>query len=426
MMGDVKSRSWDVSRTVAVTVMAAVALSACGQARLASRPEPEFTFGQRAEPTVVETVEAGGTEGIEILPSDVEPDADTVDVDVDRMLLVDDAGIVAPNTSAWAEFDRYLDQRLIPADVSASVAVMIDGQLVHEAAFGARVAGGGEAVETNDRFRIASISKTVTAIVTMQLVEDGTLTLDDPIGDLLVRHLGLVIYDPDVDSLTVRELLSHTSGFPQHETMFFSNGATSCADAAAKGLSSGVRSGNGFDYSNMNYCVLGVLIEAVTGKAYERVVDDRLFTPLGIDGMRMTSTYELGPDEVSHHPSPDRNFMETLGAAGAWNATPADLVKILNSIDPTTPGWKAVTAETAQAMRYRVATALPPGGYGLGLINYDNGFGHTGTIQNTHAMVLVQDDGVTWALTVSGEYPSDTPQLRSIMRSAFTSAFGRS
>jgi D-alanyl-D-alanine carboxypeptidase len=207
--------------------------------------------------------------------------------------------------------------------------------------------------------------------------------------------------------------------------MFFSKGATSCTDAAIKGLSSGVSSGNGYRYSNMSYCVLGILIEAVTGMAYERVVDDQLLRPLDIGGMRMTSTYELGPDEVDHFPTPDRNFMETLGAAGAWNATPRDLVTILNSIDHSTPGWKAITAESAHAMRFRIDVGRPPGGYGLGLINYDTqSFGHTGTIQNTHAMVLHQPDGVTWAITVAGTYPSNTGDLRSIMRSALAEAFG--
>jgi D-alanyl-D-alanine carboxypeptidase len=174
----------------------------------------------------------------------------------------------------------------------------------------------------------------------------------------------------------------------------------------------------------MSYCVMGVLIEALTGKTYERVVHEELLAPLGIGGMRMSSTYDLGPDEVSHHPTPNRNYMETLGAAGAWNATPSDLVAIMNSVDASTPGWKALAPETMAAIRYRTPTGLPAGGYGLGILNYDgDAYGHTGTIQNTHAMVLVQPDGVTWALTVSGEYPSNTPQLRSIMNAALAAAF---
>ena len=417
-------RRWDVGRTAALATALAVALSACGQARLAAPPAPQFTSGQRAEPTlVVDAVTPGG--GSEpILPTDIESDQiDTEFVDVGRMLIVDDAGNAAPNRSGWQAFDESLGGRLLPADVSASVAVMIDGQVVHQAAFGERVAGTGDPAETTDRFRIASISKTITAIVALQLVDDGTLDLDGPVGATVADHLGLVAYDPDVNDITLRELLSHTAGFPQHEGTFFGNGATSCVDAATQGLSRSVSGGTSFRYSNMSYCVLGILIEAATGKTYERVVYERLLTPLGIGGMRMSSTYDLGPDEVSHHPTPNRNFMETLGAAGAWNATPTDLVTILNSIDHSTPGWKSLSPELAEAMRYRVPNGQPPAGYGLGLINYTEGFGHTGTIQNTHAMVLVQPDGVTWAVTVSGEYPSDTPQLRNIVRNALVAGF---
>lgn len=422
MIASVRPRCWDVGRLAALAMATVIVASACGQARLAAPPEPEFTTGRRAEPTIAAPPTAQRSEGDQILPGDIE--ADLEGVAVDQMLIIDDTGVASPNRSGWLAFDETLARRLVPANVSASVAVMIDGQVVHDAAFGERVAESGELVDTTDRFRVASISKTISAIVALQLVEAGSLSLDEPVGPLLVDHLGLDAYDADVDSITVRELLSHTAGFPQHEGTFFSNGATSCVDAATQGLSRSVGSGASFRYSNMSYCVLGILIEAATGKTYERVVYERLLTPLGIDGMRMTSTYELGPDEVSHHPSPNRNFMETLGAAGAWNATPSDLVTIVNAIDPETPGWKALSIETMSSMRYREPTLLPPAGYGLGIINYDgDAYGHTGTIQNTHAMVLVQSDGLTWAITVSGEYPSNTPQLRSIMRGALSVAF---
>jgi D-alanyl-D-alanine carboxypeptidase len=405
---------------VALIAALTIVATACGQARLAAPPDPEFTSGSRAQPTIA--TPAPRPEAEQILPTDVE--ADHGGVAVEQMVIVDDTGTSAPNPSGWRRFDESLSRRLVPANVSASVAVMVDGRVVHAAAYGERVADSGDEVEATDRFRIASISKTIAAIVALQLVEDGVLTLDEPVGELLVEHLALATFDPDALTITVRELLSHTAGFPQHEGTFFSNGATSCVDAAAQGLARSVGSGGGFRYSNMSYCVLGVLIEAVTGKTYERVVDEQLLTPLGIGGMRMPSTYELGPDEVSHHPSPNRNFMEALGAAGAWTATPTDVVTIVNSVDPATPGWKALGDETMRAMRSRIPTSLPPAGYGLGVINYDgDAWGHTGTLQNAHAMVLVQPDGVTWAVTVSGEYPSNSPSLRGIVRSALAAAF---
>ncbi|MEO6651044.1 MAG: serine hydrolase domain-containing protein [Ilumatobacteraceae bacterium] len=415
-------RCWDVGRRAALIGLFAMVASACGQARFAAPPPPEFTSGERAEPTLVADTVAPHAETAEFLLDSLAGDAE--DVNVDQMTMVDDAGVLSPNVSGWQRFDDTLSNRMIPADVSVSVAVMIDGQIVHSAAFGGRVALDSEPTETTDRFRIASISKTITAITTLRLVDRGVLTLDDSVGAILIQHLGLTTFDPDVDSITVRELLSHTAGFPQHEGTFFSNGANSCADAAIKGLSVDVSSGNGFRYSNMSYCVLGILIEAVTGKNYERVVDEELLGPLGITGMRLTSTYDLGPDEVSHHPSPNRNFMETLGAAGAWNATPSDLVRIINSVDPSTAGWKALSPETIGIVRYRVPNGGPPSGYGLGIINYDGGaWGHTGTIERAHSMVLVQPDGVTWAISVSGDYPGNTPQLRSIVRDALANGF---
>lgn len=422
MMWSVRLRRWDVGRSAALVLACTVGATACGQTRYAAPPPPEFTSGARAEPTVVADTTPPKAETAEFLLESLAGVAE--DIDVDRMTLVDDAGVLAPNVTGWERFDEALAARLIPADVSASVAVMVDGQIVHQAAFGGRVALGGEATETTDRFRIASVSKTITAITTLRLVDRGVLSLDDPVGPTIAQHLGLATFDPDVASITVRELLSHTAGFPQHEETFFSNGAPSCAGAAVTGLSANVSSGTGFRYSNMSYCVLGILIEAVTGKTYDRVVDEELLTPLGISGMRLTSTYDLGPDEVSHHPSPNRNFMEVLGAAGAWNATPSDMVTIINSVDPSTPGWKALSPETMGLMRYRVPRFGPPSGYGLGIINYDGGgFGHTGTIEHAHSMVMVQPDGLTWAVSVSGDYPSRTPQLRSIMRDALANGF---
>ncbi len=406
------------TRLVAGIVGICSVLAACGQQRDAAPPDPEFTSGERAEPTVVAdaAVRSGGDEEIVFDIESVEADID--DIDPDDLVIVDDAGQAAPNQSGWARFDDELSRRLVPANTAAGVAVMVDGQLVHEASFGVRVPGTFDAIDTTDRFRIASISKTITAIVVMQLVEEGVLTLDDPVGATLTDHLAIAAPDPDSARLTVRQLLSHRSGFPQTESTFFGNGATSCADAAIRGLSGMVGAGTGYQYSNMNFCVLGQLIEAATGKTYERVVYEHLLDPLGITGMRFTSTYEIGPDEVSHFPSPGRNFMEVLGGAGAWNATPVDLVRIVNAVDPVTDGWKALSAESMAELRGSGV------GYGLGVINYDgDAWGHTGTIQNTHSMLLVQPDGITWAVTVAGDYPSETSQLRSIFRAALASAF---
>jgi D-alanyl-D-alanine carboxypeptidase len=328
----------------------------------------------------------------------------------------------APLTG-WDAVDAHLLRRLIGnGDTAASFAISIDGEIVHTAALGVRSLADSDVAEPTDRFRIASISKTISAITTLQLVEDGVVGLDDPVGGIIAESLGVVAVPGGTADITVRQLLTHTSGFAQYENLFFGRQVDSCRDAATVGFTRDLQGvpGLGFRYSNMNYCVLGLLIEQLTGLPYERVAYERVLTPLGISGMRLAPTYDPGPGEVDHRTVLGRNYMEVLGAAGAWVATPSDLVTIIDSLDMAKPGWKPLGESTLDAMQTSALDPLLPDvGYGLGLILYGGGvYGHTGTIESTHAMVLDRNDGVSWAVTVSGEYPNDTGDLAGIVDDA--------
>jgi D-alanyl-D-alanine carboxypeptidase len=330
----------------------------------------------------------------------------------------------APLLTGWAAFDAALNSAVLGGGSDAvSVAVAIDGEIVHESAMGARVPDTLEAVDTADKFRIASISKPITAITVLQLVEEGVVGLDDPVGSIVADAVGVGAPSAGVAGLTVRQLLTHTTGFPQYENLFFRNQVGSCEEAAAVGVTRSLQ-GGGYRYSNMNYCVLGVLIEQLTGQDYEQVVYERLLTPLGISGMRLAPTYDPGPGEVVHRSVPGRNYMEVLGAAGAWVASPSDLVTIFDSLDLDTPGWKPLEAATVAEMKTAINDPLAPDrGYGMGVILYGGGAaGHTGTIESTHSMVLDRADNVTWAVTVSGENPSETIRLAGMVDRALTAA----
>ncbi len=319
--------------------------------------------------------------------------------------------------TGWAAFDDEIVRSVLGGGSdSVSVAVAIDGEIVHAAAFGARVPDTFDAVTTADTFRIASISKTITAITMLQLVEEGLVGLDDPVGGLVANDVGIAAPNAAVAAITVRQLLTHTSGFAQYENTFFRHQVASCDEAAAVGLSRNP-AGGGFRYSNMNFCVLGLLIEHLTGQPYEQVVYERLLTPLGISAMRLAATYDPGPGEVEHRTVPGRNYMDVLGAAGAWVASPSNLVTIVDSLDADTPGWKPLEPATVETMTTSaIDPAVPDRGYGMGLILYGGGaVGHTGTVESTHAMVLDRADNVTWAVTVSGENPSDTVRLAVIV-----------
>ena len=223
----------------------------------------------------------------------------------------------------------------------------VDGRLVHAAAFGTRTPDDPlDVVTTTDRFRIASISKVVTATVVLQLVDAGFLQLDEPVGQRLAGIVGVAAGD-GVAAVTVRQLLSHTSGFPDYRGQFFGDRFASCEQAAAFGLARSLARppGTTHDYSNLNFCLLGLLVADATGKAVRAGAStELLLRPLGITGMRLVATIDPNPDEVVHVSGAQRTYMQSLGGAGAWVATPADMVRILDSLDPATPGWHPLLA----------------------------------------------------------------------------------
>jgi D-alanyl-D-alanine carboxypeptidase len=333
-----------------------------------------------------------------------------------------------PATS-WARFDESIAAQLTGrGDRAASVAVSVDGRLVHAAAFGTRTPDDPtDLVTTTDRFRIASISKVVTATVVLQLVDAGELRLDEPVGSWLAAIVGVAPGD-GVPAVTVRELLSHTSGFPDYRGQFFGDRFRSCAEAAAFGLARPLAGSPGVrhDYSNLNFCLLGLLVADVTGKPYEQAVTELLLRPLGITGMRLVATADPDPNEVVHASGGQRTYMESLGGAGAWVATPSDMVRILDSLDPLSPGWHPLPPQLSALMRTALDVSYPEPSerrYGLGIVVWPDGsWGHTGTVENTHTMLLHRPDGVTWCILVSGDVPESTERLREVFDRALGGA----
>jgi hypothetical protein len=102
-------------------------------------------------------------------------------------------------------------------------------------------------------------------------------------------------------------------------------------------------------------------------------------------------------------------------------------VRIADALEPSRPGWHPLSEDMLALMRVPAPTAVVPPmrtqWYGMGQIVFADGtWGHTGTVENAHAMVLVRPDGVTWSILVSGEYPSRTGRLRNIFDEALAAS----
>ena len=222
-------------------------------------------------------------------------------------------------------------------------------------------------VEPTSLFRIASISKPVTAVAVLKLVEQGS-SLDDRAFDFLaLKPLPDAKPDPRLRTVTIRQCLQHTGGWDRdksYDPMFRPKLiATAVGEAAPAGPAAVIRymmgqpldfdPGTRYAYSNFGYCVLGRVIEKLTGKSYEDYVKEVVLAPAGIQSMRLGRSLETGraPGEVRYHmpgsetaesvfpglppkvPWPYGAFnLEAMDAHGAWLASAVDLARFAGAM----------------------------------------------------------------------------------------------
>ena len=210
----------------------------------------------------------------------------------------------------------FLDRHDVPG---AALAVSEDGAVVYSRGFGLIERGHRERVSATSLFRIASISKPITAVCVLQLVERGELSLEANPFELIGfgEALGGAGCDERLQQVTVRQLLSHRGGWdrgvsydPMFQTLRIKRELGLSTTPSARDIIRFMLSepldfdpGEGYAYSNFGYCVLGRVIEAVTGQPYEEAVRERVLAPLGIKGMRIGRSLpeDRALDEVAYH-----------------------------------------------------------------------------------------------------------------------------
>lgn len=259
--------------------------------------------------------------------------------------------------------EDYLDRHGL---AGAEVAVVKDGEVVHTAGYGEH----DHAQTTTDTpMPTGSSGKQMTAFAVLQLVEDGRIDLDDPV----VEHLPeFDMADDRVSDITVRQLLSHTSGMPSPIIV-----------APAEDLTAGVARlhdwqlqadpGDRHLYSNMNYHVAGRLVEVVSGTPFNTYLEQNLFDPLGMDDTSSVNTTRDDHAALEHgHVTaygttlPVREMDQLIAGAGGVVSTAEDMARWMAMITNggQAPGGKRVLS----ADLLEEAQSPQPGadGYGLG------------------------------------------------------------
>jgi N-acyl-D-amino-acid deacylase len=350
--------------------------------------------------------------------------------------------ITGPPSDGMESFDEeipaLMDEWEIPGGV---VGVVKDGRLVFVHGYGKAVresdpaASGSELVRPDSRFRIASVSKPITAVTVLDLIEEGGLALDDPavdyLGDLLPSG-GL--QDGRVRDVTVRHLLRHTGGWDKDargwDPMFSgkkianAEGTTPPAEPDTiieymfeRDLN--FDPGTQFAYSNFGYCLLGRVVESVTGRGYEEYVSSEVLGPMGIGGMEVGATRSRASDEVRYYGNDKKDsvfpgegkvrspygsfYLEAMDAHGGWVAPVADVLRFLLRADDRGPVSDVLASSTFDTMTERPSVPRWQGedryyGMGLRVFPEQDNWWHYGSLPGTSAIVVrAGRDGLGWA-----------------------------
>jgi CubicO group peptidase (beta-lactamase class C family) len=191
---------------------------------------------------------------------------------------------------AFALLQGWLDEDV----VTAVAAVVVRHGQVAATFTGGTVTGalGGPPVTADSLFHLASIGKPMTAFAVMLLVEEGRVALDDPVASILPEFSGA-----EREGITVRHLLSHTSGLAQDADL---TGLPPGADTITE-LQSYLHAqpvvpiGSKVEYSNVGYGLLGLIVEAVSGQPFASFMRERLFQPAAMDSAYLAPPQDLSP-----------------------------------------------------------------------------------------------------------------------------------
>lgn len=306
-------------------------------------------------------------------------------------------------SSLEARIDAVVQREILARGVpSVSVAVMRDGKMLLQRAWGVSDVETGARADESTTYQIASSSKQFTAALVLKQVERGKVALSDPIG----KHLtGL---KPELTAITVEQLLNHTSGLPADYRRPARSGEDIPVDelfkmATATSLAN--EPGTTFVYSNTGYFLLAVLVEKLYDRPFAAALQDEIAKPLGLTLARCgprkpgeSVGYRLLPDGKVV-PPPGLHHSQLLGAGGIC-ATAGDLVKWTHALHTgrvlTAATYAAMTTPrgAAAANNYGLGQYVRPAPWGGKVITH----GGTSTTGHTSELQWYVDGAIAYAM----------------------------
>ena len=336
---------------------------------------------------------------------------------------------------------QLLGQYPIPG---ASIAIAYKGEFVYQRGYGMAVTESNTPATPQTVFRIASVSKTITAVAILKLFEDElpqaldrrVFGPDGLLPDAAYPEFAEPL-DPRVLKVTLRELLQHTGGWgasdydPQYDLVNIARTMNVPAPASARTVIAymlkhrllDVAPGTEVNYSNFGYNILGRIIEHKSGKPYEQAVRDLVLAPAGAVSaviaadkrVQRVANEAVYYDDPRWPPVPDQDgsggtgpesyfgfHLQSMDAHGGWAATASDLVRFADASLGRGKSPALLKPQTVALMMQR-NSAMPDNNNGLGWVvtrmNGVNILSHSGALTTgTYAYLQAREDGWSWAV----------------------------
>lgn len=346
-------------------------------------------------------------------------------------------GLFVPQLAA---FDNAMINLMSTYNVpGAQLAITYKGRLVYNRGFGFANKATQDSVYPKSIFRVASVSKTITSLACMKLFEQGLLNLDAQVfgsSGILNDAIFQDILDPKVSNITVRMLLHHSGGWNRNisgDPMFNAYNIAKTMGISSPPSSSDVirymlthkyldfTPGTQSQYSNFGYCVLGRVIEKITGQTYSAFIQKNILNPLGITDMRLGFNMLANqlPNEVNYYdypgaplansvynnstlvPWPYGGFnLEFMDSHGGWVASCMDLLKLVCAFDRFNSRPDILSNSTIDTM---IKPSAHDPNYGCGIaVNANNNWWHIGSLPGTTSEIIRNGNSqLNWAILLN-------------------------
>ncbi len=330
----------------------------------------------------------------------------------------------AQNTFDSQSVDAYLSRMQQLYEIPGmGVAIVREGEVIFAKGYGVRDVESKAPITPQTQFSIGSITKSMTVLAAMRLVEAGKLSLDTPIVEYLPEF---ALRNADhANAVTLRHLFSHTSGIPLAELAWYNGEVTDAEGMLAHLATQPVQSALGarYEYNNWGYALAGMVIERVAGKPYADYLHEAVLAPLAMPtaalsyaAMQQTADFAAphrfdlrkGAQRIPFFPYLDK----VIAPAGAVTANVLEMANyaIFQMGDGTFQNAPILSAESLAEMHTPIKD-----GYGLGWVTTDlEGFRtvwHNGAIDGFAAVLAMAPEQQTAVIILSNGDHSDNPNV---------------